>query len=135
MGQDYPPVQRVQFLKDNCEKIDEIGYMKQFTPEEIAGFKDQLAEVSIEINDIDEEKREVMKSFKAQLEPLTDLRTSLLGHIKKKAEFVNEDCFKFVDHQDKIVGYYNSEGILVEARPMRPDEGQLTIKLMTGTHD
>lgn len=135
MGQEYSPTQRVQFLKDNCEKIDEIGYMKQFTPEEIAGMKDTLAEVSIEINDIEEEKKEVMKGFKEQLTPLTEHKATLLGHIKKKAEFVQEECFKFIDAEERMVGYYNDEGVLVEARPMRPDEGQLTMKLMTGTHN
>ena len=135
MGQEYSATQRVLFLKDNCEKIDEIGYMKQFSPEEIAEKKDKLAEVSIEINDIEEEKKEVLKGFKESLTPLTEHKTTLLGHIKKKAEFVTEECFKFVDHTDRMVGYYNSEGVLVEARPMRPDESQLTMKLLTGTHN
>jgi len=136
LGQGYKGVELEQFLRDNCEKREELGYMKRFTPEEIAEMKDQLATVSIEINDIEEEKKEAMSAFKDQLKPLTEHKTNLLGHIKKKAEFVTEDCFKFSDHTESMVGFYNSEGILVEARPMRPDEFQATIKwLQTGTNN
>lgn len=135
MGQEYSATQRAIFLKDNCYRIDEIGYMKQFSPEEITEKKDALAEVSIEINDIEEEKKVAMTEFKEQLKPLTEHKSTLLGHIKKKAEFVTEECFKFVDHADRMVGFYNHEGILVEARPMRPDESQLTMKLHTGTNN
>lgn len=135
MGQEYGATQRVLFLKDNCDKIEEIGYMKQFSPEEISEKKDALAEVSIEINDIEEEKKVVMTEFKEQLKPLTEHKSTLLGHIKKKAEFVTEECFKFVDHTDRMVGHYNTDGVLISIRPMRPDEGQLTMKLHTGTNN
>lgn len=88
---------RVAFLMDNCDAVEEKGYMKPFTPEELARMKESLSETDIEINDIEEEKTAAMKDFKARLEPLTTERKKTLDGLKKKAEFVTERCFKFID--------------------------------------
>ena len=52
---------RVAFLMDNCDAVEEKGYMKPFTPEELARMKESLSETDIEINDIEEEKTPAMK--------------------------------------------------------------------------
>lgn len=98
---------RVAFLMDNCDAVEEKGYMKPFTPEELARMKENLSETDIEINDIEEEKKDAMKDFKARLEPLTTERKKTLEGLKKKAEFVTERCFKFIDQEAREVGYYN----------------------------
>ena len=136
LGQDYTDgPKRIQFLKDNCDKVEEMGYMKQFTPDEIQQQKDELSEVAITINDIESERKEAMNEFKSKIKPLETQKATLLKNIKTKAEFVREECFKFVDFDDRMVGFYNSDGVLVEMRPMRPDEGQRTINLKSGTND
>ena len=76
---------RVAFLMDNCDAVEEKGYMKPFTPEELARMKESLSETDIEINDIEEEKTAAMKDFKARLEPLTTERKKTLDGLKKKA--------------------------------------------------
>ena len=86
---------RIDFLKNNCDKIEEKGYMKRFSPQELAQMKEELSEASILINDVEEEKKETMKDFKARLEPLTDERKRLLTGLKNKAEHVTESCYKF----------------------------------------
>ena len=136
LGQEYEGEARVRFLQDNCDAVEEIGFNRKFTPEEIADMKDNLAVVAIEINDIEIERKEAMKAFKDQTDPLTVRKVSLLKNIKLKSEFTKEECFKFVSQEDRVVTYYDSEGILVEFRSMRPDEAQLTIRHMkTGTND
>lgn len=122
------------FLAANCDGREETGYMKQFAPEEIVEMKDTLSEVAIQINDFEIKRKEFMTDLKAEVDPLTVQKKSLLKNIKQKAEFVTENCFKFYDQEEKKVGYYNAEGMLVQERPMRADEFQLTIKMaMTGT--
>ena len=135
LGQELDLARRIQMLRDNCEKTEELGYMKPFTPDEISTMKDQLSEVAISINDIENEKKEANKAFKLELDPLCDTKKALLKNIKEKAEFVKEDCFKIIDFDLREVGYYNNLGILVQERKMRPDEGQRTINLKTGTND
>lgn len=129
---------RIDFLESNCDKVEEKGYMKRFSAEELARMKEALSETSIEINDVEEEKKEIMKDFKARLDPLTDERKRLLTGLKNKAEHVTENCYKFVDMEAREVGYYNQDGDLIESRPAYPDELQSNIFQMnrkTGTNN
>lgn len=129
---------RVAFLMDNCDAVEEKGYMKPYTPEELAKMKESLSETAIIINDIEEEKKEAMKEFKARLEPLATAQKKNLEGLKKKAEFVTERCFKFIDQEAREVGFYNENGDLIESRPAYSEEMQCTIFQMprkTGTNN
>lgn len=129
MGQNIPDDKRASFLRDNCDKIEEVGYMKPFTPEEITQKKDELSEVAIKINDIESEKKETLKDINSKLEPLTEQKAELLKDIKTKAEWITEDCYQFINQEEKLVGYYNSQGIMIASRPTRPEENQYTLRL------
>lgn len=133
LGQDIPEQERWQFLQDNADAVEKIGYTHRFTPEELAQKKETLAEVSITINDVELEKKEVMESFKERLKPLNEEKQELLDHIKRGSEFVaNEECAKFLYHKEKMAGFYNKLGELVYSRPIMPQEMQktvLTVKL------
>ncbi len=72
LGQDIPEQERWQFLQDNADAVEKIGYTHRFTPEELAQKKETLAEVSITINDVELEKKEAMESFKERLKPLNE---------------------------------------------------------------
>lgn len=124
-------------LEDNCDKIEEVGYMKPFSPDQLLDMKDRLSNVSIEINDIECEKKAQNDIFKAQLKPLAEERSKLLGNIRNKAEHVKGECYKFVDQEAGEVGYYSPEGFLIESRPIRQEERQMTIHSIgrTGTND
>ena len=132
------PIQREAFLKDNCDACEQKGYMKPYTPEELQGHKEKLANVSIEIAEIEAEKKQVEADFKRRLKPLKKSRAIMVSNIKSKAEYVNEVCYRFTDQETKETGYYNKEGILVECRPATADELQPNIFSMvrkTGTND
>lgn len=133
IGKEYPLEARIRFLKDNCSKIESVTYMKRYTRDEILQKKDELSETSIQINDIEEEKSAAMQGFKKQLEPLVTQKKALLKNIKQKAEEVKEECFKFIDLDERMVGIYNSEGDLIEQRPAYGDELQKTIFQITRT--
>lgn len=72
LAQDINEKDRWQFLCDNADAVEKIGYTHRFTPEELAQKKESLAEVSITINDIETEKKEVMEEFKERLKPLNE---------------------------------------------------------------
>jgi hypothetical protein len=122
--ENYSPLERINMLRDNCDKREEIGYMRKYTKEEIRDCKDQLAEVSITISDIANGRAEAMKGYKEQMKPYVEQQSNLLKKIKQKAEYITEDCYKIIDQQAGEVGYYNKDGILVEERPIRPEERQ-----------
>lgn len=139
LGQEYKNLaQREAFLKDNCDACEQKGYMKPYTPEELQGHKEKLANVSIEIAEIEAEKKQVEADFKGRLKPLKESRAIMVSNIKSKAEYVNEVCYRFTDQETKETGYYNKEGILVECRPATADELQpnfFSMMRKTGTND
>lgn len=139
LGQDIKNLaQREAFLKDNCDACEQRGYMKPYTPEELQGHKEKLASVSIEIAEIEAEKKKVDADFKGRLKPLRESRTIMVSNIKSKAEYVNEICYRFTDQEARETGFYNKEGNLIECRPATADELQSTIFSVvrkTGTDD
>lgn len=130
-------IERMSFLQDNCEKVQQIGYTKQYTAEQIGELKDQLVENNIQARDVKADKREAMKQYALQLKQIELDNSILTKGLKEKAEFVTEDCYKFFDEETRMVGFYNADGILVEARPAKPEEMQRTIRMAerTGTFE
>jgi hypothetical protein len=68
--------------------------MKPFTPEQLQGNKEDLANLSIKIEAIEDEKKASASYFKEQLKPLTEQRTEIIRNIRQKSEYVNEICYK-----------------------------------------
>lgn len=124
---EYSARERKAMLSDNADSMEEVGYMKPFSPDEMETMKDRLSKVVIDINDIDEEKKAANDEFKLRKKPLETEKQSLLENIKNKSEYVVENCYKFIDHDEGMVGMYNGEGELIESRPIRPDERQATL--------
>ena len=139
LGQDIKnPIQREAFLKDNCDACEQKGYMKPYTPEELQGHKEKLANVSIEVAEIEAEMKQVQAEYKGKLKPLKESRSMMVSNIKSKAEYVNEVCYRFTDQDTKETGYYNKDGKLIECRPATADELQpnlFSIARKTGTND
>lgn len=130
---DVPESERPQFLRDNCEKLEPITYMKPFGSNELEVFKDQLSEIDIEIDRLSTAKKESSDSFNNQLKPLKTEHKRLLTDIRLKSTEVKEDCFVFIDTNSKMVGHYNAKGLLVQSRPARPQELQASIFSVTRT--
>lgn len=122
-----PLSQRAGFLEDNCDAVEEMSYLKKFKPDEILEMKNRLSDVSIEVNDIDIEKKEIAKDFKLKADPLVKEKKEILGLIKNKAILVKEKCFKFIDQENEKVFFYNAIGDVVDERPILPSERQKTI--------
>lgn len=128
LGKDIPQgEQRKQFLADNADKVEKKEYMRHFTPEELLKKKEELSETCISINDIEEELKAVKQEYAEKLKPLVALKKQALEDLKKKAELVEEDCYKFIDEESREVGYYNQNGDLIESRPAYSEEIQKTI--------
>ncbi len=136
LGQDLPETQRWEFLKDNADSVEKIGYMHRFSPEELAQKKELLSEACIKINDIEAEKKEAMDEFKERLKPYCEEKSQLLKDIKNGSEYIdNAECVKILYHEEKMAGFYNKLGELVYSRPIMPQEMQKTIfTLNTGTN-
>nr|UVY16790.1 MAG: hypothetical protein [Bacteriophage sp.]UWI11200.1 MAG: hypothetical protein [Bacteriophage sp.]DAQ21885.1 MAG TPA: RlmM ferredoxin-like domain [Caudoviricetes sp.] len=136
LGQEYEGKARIDFLRDNCDAVEDLGYTKQLPNEEIEALKDRLVENNIQLRDVRADKKAANKEFNDQIKQLEESNDEVTGKLKAKSEFVTEACFKFVDTETREVGYYNREGLLVYCRPGRPEEMQKSMfspVLRTGT--
>ncbi|MFB5946086.1 hypothetical protein [Albibacterium profundi] len=134
---DHLPLnQRAGFLEDNADAVEKMSYLKKFSSEEIMEMKNRLSDVSIDLNDIEEEKKAQTALYKAKAKPYVEEKKQLLDHIKNKSILVNEECYKFIDHEAGKVRFYNAIGDLVEERQIMPSERQTTIySIKNGTND
>lgn len=132
IGKEYAnAIQREAFLKDNCDAVENKGYMKQFTPEQLQGHKENLANISIKMSEIEAAKKQSDAYYKGELKPLHEERQQVIQDIKSKAKYVEEVCYKFVDQEAKETGFYNADGDLIEQRPATADEMQPTLFKIT----
>ena len=138
LGKDIALEERASFLEDNCDAVEEVTYSRAFEPEELALKREQLTDASIKIADIEEEKKEVMDGFKERLKPLQERKADAIKALRDKSQTVTEKCYKFLDEETKMVGFYNKEGNLVSSRPAFQRELQKTIQMdirKNGTSD
>ena len=138
LGKDIALEERASFLEDNCDAVEEVTYSRAFEPEELALKREQLTDASIKIADIEEEKKEVMDGFKERMKPLQEQKANAIKALRDKSQTVTEKCYKFLDEDTKMVGFYNKEGNLVSSRPAFQRELQKTIQMdirKNGTSD
>lgn len=128
LGQEIKdPEQRKQFLSDNADKVEKIDYHKAFDSEQLAQKKTDFANKSIRIAALEDEIKDFKEKIGEELKPLRDDTKNLLNDIKSKGRIVNEECYLFLDEEERMIGYYNAEGVLVQSRPATREELQKTI--------
>lgn len=130
---DVPENERAQLLRDNCDRLEPVTYMKPFGTNDLDQFKDELSGVAIDISKIEEDKKSATESYNAELKPLKKEYKRLLTDIRLRSTEVKEECFVMTDPESKMVGYYNAKGHLIQSRPARANELQSTIFSVTRT--
>lgn len=120
LGQDIPAgLERQNFLRDNCDSVEMLDYTKELNEERRNELKESLVDKNIQLRDVRADKRaadelykEQDKAYKNQIKHLESESEEIAKTLKEKAEFVREDCFKFIDEETRTAGYYDNEGVL-----------------------
>lgn len=118
---------RRQMLEDNCAAVEKITYPHHFTEEEMEARKTSLANLDIQMSDLEAEKKAVQDRIKEQMKPIVKHRGKIIEDIKREYEDVTDECFKFLDRDKGMAYYYNGNGDCVQKRPMCKQELQKTI--------
>lgn len=136
MLSDIPVHQRAGILADNSDAIEEVSYSKSFSSDELTEKRVELEHVSVRIDDLEEAKKDYLDVLKTEMKPLLESKKTVIKELKEKAATVRENCYRFLDEETRMVGFYNSEGLLVYSRPATVAELQKTIQMevRTGTH-
>jgi len=139
IGIKYPVgEERQNYLRNSSDGMETVSYAKPFTPAEMAKQRELLTDASIMLADINEAKKQAMDRFKEEAKEYEEQRKQAIKNLKMKAEVVEEECFKIFDEDDNMVGFYNSEGLLVSSRQAFPNERQKSLFhdfRKTGTED
>lgn len=132
---DTPVEQREEILRNSCDQILERSYTRKFDQDEINERRTELANVIIQIADLEQELAEVRADYKGKIKPLQERVSKLRDELKVGGDWIKGDCFKFVDEDEGKVGIYSPEGYLLEQRPMTQDERQRNVfrAIRTGT--
>lgn len=136
LAQDEPVNRRRQYLADSCDRTEEVQYNKPFSPEELTQKRVELENVSINISDLNQQKKDYMDSFKIEMDPLAKTHAKIVKDLKNKTVQVTEQCYAFLDEETRMMGFYNAEGIMVYSRPANMNELQRTVQMelrRTGT--
>lgn len=137
MLSDIPIEQRAQILKDSCDQIVEKHYTRKFSQDETNEKQKELADVSIQTNQLHEELKEIQADYKGRIKPMDERKGRILDELKSGGEFVKGEAYKFVDAEIGKTGYYSPEGYLIEEREINTEERQRTAfqALRTGTNN
>ena len=76
---------------------------------------------------VEDQIADFKEQINLELKPLKEEVKNLREDLKSKGRTVHEKVYRFLDEEERMVGFYNSEGMLVSSRPARRDELQKTV--------
>lgn len=138
LGQDIKDLEeRKNFLIDNADGVEEMDYHKSYESDELERMKTEFANKHIRIAALEDQIAEFKEKINKELKPLKEEVKNLREDLKSKGHDVHEKVYRFLDEKERMVGFYNSEGLLISSRPARRDELQKTVfaDLREGTND
>ncbi len=126
---DLDDKERLVILQQNADKIEPTTYQKPLTDEELRERKDNLTDNSIKLGDLEEQKQEAVKDFKAQIDPLKDANKQLLQELRTKQAKVEGTLYHIANHDESMMGTYDQEGNMISSRRLFPNEKQGRMQL------
>lgn len=122
MFDDFPVEARKQMLEDNCDKVESKTYIDRWTPNRVQQEKNNYIDLQSKIAKLTAELAQVQSEYKGEIKPLKEQSGIILNNIQQGGELVTKDCYKFVEEDEKMVGFYDAKGHLIDSRPATPEE-------------
>ena len=118
-------IERIAQLEATAvDQIENHTYYRQLTPDEIADEQVCFSALHIDIQRTNERKRQIMAEFSAELKLLTEKAKLALAKVEQGRELITETVYVVQDFDEKLVGYYNNRGQLIETHKMLAKEMQ-----------
>lgn len=118
------PHDRLIILQQNADKVEITTYQKPLTEEAKSDKREILTDNSIQLFDLEEEKKEAVKVFKEKIDPLKKSNNKLLLEIRTGQESVAGTLFHMANHEDGMMEVYDNDGLMVESRRLKHNEKQ-----------
>lgn len=127
---DQPKEKRVESLKEIADKVSQEPVTRKYSESELAGMREELGNVSI----IQDEKKTLLaeetKAAKEDIKLMEKKRKSLMGNIRSKSCTKTEEVYGIANQEDKIMEFYDAEGVFLYDRRLTPEERQQHIRTM-----
>ena len=115
-------------LDSTCYKVREGAYNKKLSAEEIQVAKSDLADVSIKLAKIAEDKKEVMDDFKDKVKGPESEKQHLLSAIRLGSVRMDGLIFEIDEQEENTMYIFDEQGICIDSRPLLPNEKQQKIR-------
>lgn len=102
-------------------------YDRAITEEERASYGEKVVELSMEVDNKEDEKKATVKMFSDDIKAAKTERKDVLKIMKKGTIETADKIHTFYDFETAKVHEYNSIGERVAVRRMKPEERQLNI--------
>lgn len=115
--QEYSEEQRLQMLNDNCNKrLEDYCYDKPLSADQVKQLKDKITNCVKELRKVKAEKKEITKGYTEQISKLEKTIETASEEEEKRTTFASETCFEFLYREERKIGIYNKDGVLVDER-------------------
>jgi hypothetical protein len=121
---DLSVADRKAVLDSEAFKTEEGLYEKPLTPEELAFAKDMVSQLCITENQIQDELKDIKKTFKSRLEPITIEKRTHLRNIKHKSQEKSGRLYLLQDFDTSMIHKVDQDGNVIHSRKMLPEERQ-----------
>lgn len=122
------PRERAEFLKNHADTISENEqFSLRYEGEEINQVREEYADASIHLSQIEEEFAGIKETYKAKLKGAKTEIAKLMSTLKQNGEWKNGTLFGFADHVLGTMQLFDEQGNLVSSRRLLPNERQMTI--------
>lgn len=126
---DKPYEDREEEVRGYSDSEGVEDYFKKFREDQRRAFMQDLSEVSIELDNKEEELKELSKGIRSEIKDLASQRKTILKNIRTGAVWTTETLFRIVDEKTKMVGVYDRHGFLQRIEKLKRGRGlQTTIK-------
>lgn len=126
--QEIPENEREAMLEANCLNTEEKDIQKYFSVDELTQMRADFLANSIIVRKANEVLNKAKDENKAIVKAPLDQNEYLLKNIRLGFQEVSCQVYIFPDYENRMVGYYDNTGTLLESRRMKPEEQQLYIK-------
>jgi hypothetical protein len=121
---DAHPEERRRVMSDTADKKETGTYIKVLSEEEIYERRELLADSSIKLREISEEKKAVLADFKAKEDPVKKQIDNVLTQLKTGQEDRIGDLYLMANHTDGVMEYFDNDGNFIKSRRLKPEERQ-----------
>ena len=125
--QDLGPAERMEMLDAQADEVVEENYLRPYENAELQKARQEYVNLSLQMTEIKAEEDEIKQQFKERKAPVQKEMDRVLGNIKQGGEYVKGKLYKIIDRDERVTGFYDEDGKLINQRKSLPNELQGTL--------